>query len=117
MNKSILIGRLAADPEVRYSQGENSTCIARYRLAVDRRFKNNEEQSADFIPCIAFGRAGEFAEKYFRKGMKVAITGRIQTGSYTDKDGKTLCLYLKIPSMESKEFMRIKNLLEIIFAL
>ena len=107
MNKTILIGRLTNDPEVRYSQGENSTCIARYRLAVDRRFKNNEEQSADFIPCIAFGRAGEFAEKYFRKGMKVAVTGRIQTGSYTNKDGQKV--YTTDVVVEEQEFCESKS--------
>ena len=89
MNKVILMGRLTRDPEVRYSQGENALAIARYTLAVDRRFNrnNSDEQTADFINCVAFGRAGEFAEKYFRKGTKVAVTGRIQTGSYTNKDG------------------------------
>lgn len=107
MNKTILIGRLTNDPEVRYSQGENSTCIARYRLAVDRRFKNNEEQSADFIPCIAFGRAGEFAEKYFRKGMKIAVTGRIQTGSYTNKDGQKV--YTTDIIVEEQEFCESKS--------
>ena len=80
MNKVILMGRLTRDPEVRYSQGENALAIARYTLAVDRRFNrnNSDEQTADFINCVAFGRAGEFAEKYFRKGTKVAVTGRIQ---------------------------------------
>ena len=83
MNKVILMGRLTRDPEVRYSQGESSLAIARYTLAVDRRQArgNGDEQSADFINCVAFGRAGEFAERYFRKGTKIAITGRIQTGS------------------------------------
>lgn len=90
MNKVILMGRLTRDPDVRYSQGENSMCIARYTLAVDRRRSrdnNNNENTADFIGCVAFGRTGEFVEKYLRKGTKVAITGRIQTGSYTNKDG------------------------------
>ena len=88
MNKVILMGRLTRDPEVRYSQGENSTAVARYTLAVDRRFsRNNDENTADFIGCVAFGRSGEFAEKYFRKGTKVLVTGRIQTGSYTNRDG------------------------------
>lgn len=86
MNKWLGIGRLVADPEVRYSQGENATCIARYRLAVDRRFKRDGEQEADFISCVAFGKNGEFAEKYLHKGMKIAVEGRIQTGSY-EKDG------------------------------
>ena len=84
------MGRLTRDPEVRYSQGENSTAIARYTLAVDRRFRRNNdgEQTADFIGCVAFGRSAEFAEKYFRQGLKVIVTGRIQTGSYTNKEGQ-----------------------------
>lgn len=86
MNKVILIGRLTADPEVRFSQGENALCIARYRLAVNRRFKRDGEPEADFINCVAFGKQGEFAEKYLHKGMKIAVSGRIQTGSY-EKDG------------------------------
>ena len=90
MNKVILMGRLTRDPEVRYSQGENSTAIARYTLAVDRRFRRNNdgEQTADFIGCVAFGRSAEFAEKYFRQGMRMVISGRIQTGSYTNRDGQ-----------------------------
>ena len=85
MNKVILMGRLTRDPEVRYSQGEQATAIARYTLAVDRRFKRDGDQTADFIGCVAFGKLGEFAEKYLRKGTKVVVTGRIQTGSYTTK--------------------------------
>ena len=88
MNKVILMGRLTRDPEVRYSQGDNNMAIARYTLAVDRRFSRDSEQSADFISCVAFGRAAEFAEKYLKQGTKIAITGRIQTGSYTNKDGQ-----------------------------
>ena len=88
MNKVNLIGRLTKEPEVRYSQGENPLCSARYTLAVDRKYKKEGEQSADFINCVAFGKSGEFAEKYLNKGMKIAISGRIQTGSYTDKEGK-----------------------------
>lgn len=88
MNKVILMGRLTADPEVRYTQGENALCIARYRLAVDRKFKRDGEPEADFISCVAFGKNAEFVEKYLCKGMKIAIVGRIQTGSYTDNDGK-----------------------------
>jgi len=91
MNKVILMGRLTRDPEVRYSQGERSMAIARYTLAVDRRGRRNQdnnEQTADFINCVAFDRAGEFAEKYFRQGMRVLISGRIQTGSYTNRDGQ-----------------------------
>ena len=89
MNKVILMGRLTRDPEVRYSQGEQATAIARYTIAVDRRFRRDGDgQTADFIGCVAFGRQGEFAEKYFRKGTKVLITGRIQTGSYTNREGQ-----------------------------
>ena len=103
MNKVILMGRLTRDPEVRYSQGDQATAIARYTLAVDRRFKRDgDQQTADFIPCVAFGRAGEFAEKYFRKGTKVAITGRIQTGSYTNKDGQRV--YTTDVVVEEQEF-------------
>ena len=111
MNKVILMGRLTRDPEVRYSQGENAMAIARYTLAVDRRFNRNngngDEQTADFIGCVAFGRAGEFAEKYFRKGTKVAITGRIQTGSYTNKDG--VRVYTTDIVVEEQEFAESKN--------
>ena len=81
------MGRLTKDPEVRYTQGNEPMAIARYTLAVDRRFKRNEEQTADFIPCVVFGKGGEFAEKYLKKGVKIAVVGRIQTGSYTNKDG------------------------------
>lgn len=86
MNKWLGIGRLTADPEVRYSQGENPLCIARYRLAIDRKYKKEGEQEADFISCVAFGKQGEFAEKYLHKGMKIGVEGRIQTGTY-EKDG------------------------------
>ena len=92
MNRVILMGRLTRDPEVRYTQGERSMAIARYTLAVDRRGRRGqdssaEQQTADFINCVAFGRQAEFAEKYFHKGIRIVITGRIQTGSYTNKDG------------------------------
>ena len=87
MNKVELMGRLVADPEIRYTQNDGSLCIAKYRLAVDRRFKREGEQEADFISCTAFGKAGEFAEKYFHKGTKVVVVGRLQTGSYTNNDG------------------------------
>ena len=108
MNKVILMGRLTRDPEVRYSQGDNSMAIARYTLAVDRRFnRNNDESSADFIGCVAFGRAGEFAEKYFRKGLKVLVTGRIQTGSYTNRDG--VKVYTTDVVVEDQEFAESKN--------
>lgn len=86
MNKVILMGRLTSGPEVRYTQGENALCIARYRLAVDRKFKRDGEQEADFISCVAFGKNAEFVEKFLHKGMKIAVVGRIQTGSYTDRD-------------------------------
>lgn len=84
MNKVILMGRLTGNPEVRYTTGEKQTCVARYRLAVNRRFKRDE---ADFINCVAFGKQGEFAEKYLKQGTKIVISGRIQTGSYTNRDG------------------------------
>ena len=109
MNKVILMGRLARDPEVRYSQGENATAVARFTLAVDRRFNRNngDENSADFIGCVAFGRQAEFAEKYFRKGMRIAITGRIQTGSYTNKDG--VRVYTTDVVVEEQEFAESKG--------
>ena len=108
MNKVILMGRLTRDPEVRYSQGESATAIARYTLAVDRRFnRNNDENSADFIGCVAFGRSAEFAERYLRKGTKVVVTGRIQTGSYTNKDGQRV--YTTDVVAENVEFAESKN--------
>ena len=88
MNKVILIGRLCADPETRYTEGEQSTAVSRYRLAVDRRYKKEGGQQADFISCVAFGKSGEFAEKYLKKGTQIAISGRIQTGSYTNSEGQ-----------------------------
>ena len=108
MNKVILMGRLTRDPEVRYSQGDNAMAVARYTLAVDRRFnRNNDDQNADFISCVAFGRSGEFAEKYLHKGTKIAITGRIQTGSYTNKDG--VKVYTTDVVVEDQEFAESKN--------
>ncbi|MGN1171058.1 MAG: single-stranded DNA-binding protein [Lachnospiraceae bacterium] len=108
MNRVILMGRLTRDPEVRYSQGENATAIARYTLAVDRRFnRNGDENNADFIGCVAFGRQAEFAEKYLRKGVKMLITGRIQTGSYTNKDG--VRVYTTDVVVEDQEFAESKN--------
>ncbi len=110
MNKVILMGRLTRDPEVRYSQGENSLAIARYTLAVDRRgvrSNGGDDQTADFINCVAFGRAGEFAEKYFRKGTKIAVSGRIQTGSYTNKDG--VRVYTTDVIVDDQEFAESKN--------
>ena len=87
MNKVILMGRLTRDPEVRYSQGENATAVARYSLAVNRRFKRAGEPEADFFNCVAFGKAAEFAERYLRQGTKMVVCGRLQTGSYTNRDG------------------------------
>lgn len=108
MNKVILMGRLTKDPEVRYSQGENPMAIARYTLAVDRRkTKNNEDPGADFISCVAFGHNGEFAEKYFKKGTKIVVEGRIQTGSYTNKDG--VKVYTTDVVIESQEFAESKR--------
>lgn len=107
MNKVILMGRLTRDPEIRYSQNEKSTCVARYTLAVDRRFKREGEQNADFIGCIAFGKAGEFAEKYFRQGMRVTICGRIQTGNYTNRDGQKV--YTTDVVVEEQEFAESKK--------
>ena len=107
MNKVILMGRLTRDPEVRYSQGENNMAIARYTLAVDRRFQKNSDQSADFISCVAFGRSAEFAEKYLKQGTKLCITGRIQTGSYTNKDG--VKVYTTEVVVEDQEFAESKN--------
>ena len=107
MNKVILMGRLTRDPEVRYStSGDGQLAIARYTLAVDRRFKRDGEQSADFIRCVAFGRSGEFAEKYFHQGTKIVAEGRIQTGSYQDKDGKTV--YTTEVVVENQEFAESK---------
>ena len=107
MNKCLLMGRLTKDPDVRYSQGENSTCVARYSLAVDRRVgKKDGEVPTDFISCVAFGKSGEFAEKYLKKGMKVAVCGRIQTGNY-EKDGKKV--YTTDVVVEEHYFCESKN--------
>lgn len=106
MNKVILMGRLTRDPEVRYTQGEQAMAVARYTLAVDRRGKN-QENSADFIQCVAFGKAGEFAERYLHKGTKIVLTGRIQTGSYTNKEGKRV--YTTDIVAEDQEFAESKN--------
>ena len=107
MNKVILMGRLARDPGVRYTKGENPTAIARYSLAVDRKFKQEGQPTADFINCIAFGKLGEFAEKYLRQGIKIAVTGRIQTGSYTNKDGQKV--YTTDVVVEEQEFCESKS--------
>ena len=106
MNKVILMGRLTRDPEVRYSQGERATAVARYTLAVNRTFKRVGDQDADFINCVVFGRSAEFAEKYFRQGTKIVISGRIQTGSYTNKDG--VRVYTTEVVVEDQEFAESK---------
>ena len=108
MNKVILMGRLTRDPEIRYSQGDNPTAVATYTLAVDRRFRRggDGEQTADFIGCVAFGRSAEFAEKYFHQGLKVIVTGRIQTGSYTNRDGQKV--YTTDVVVEDQEFAESK---------
>ena len=110
MNKVILMGRLTRDPEVRYTSGDQPMAIARYTLAVDRRQSRNnngDDQNADFINCVAFGRTGEFAEKYLHKGTKIAVTGRIQTGSYTNKDG--VKVYTTEVVIDDHEFCESKN--------
>ena len=106
MNKVILMGRLTRDPEVRYGAGENSTAVARYTIAVDRRFKRDGEQNTYFIGCVAFGRNAEFAEKYLRQGTKIVLTGRIQTGSYTNRDGQKV--YTTDIVVEEQEFAESK---------
>lgn len=107
MNKVILMGRLTRDPEIRYANNENNTCIANYTLAVDRRFKRQgDEQTADFIRCVAMGKGGEFAEKYLHQGTKIVVEGRIQTGSYTNKDGQKI--FTTDVWVESQEFAESK---------
>lgn len=108
MNKVILIGRLCRDPEIRYSQqGDEQMAVARYTLAVDRRYKKDNEQSADFISCVAFGRSAEFADKYLKQGTKICVCGRIQTGSYTNRDGNKV--YTTDVVVEEQEFAESKN--------
>lgn len=109
MNKVILIGRITRDPDIRYSQGAEPMCIARYTLAVDRRGRRSQsgdDQTADFINCVAFGKNGEFAEKYLRKGTKIAIVGHIQTGSYTNNDGQKV--YTTDVIIDEQEFAESK---------
>lgn len=109
MNHVILMGRLTKDPEVRYTSGDEPMCIARYTLAVDRRFNrnaNNDGNNADFIPCVCFGKTAEFVEKYLKKGTKMAVTGRIQTGSYTNRDG--VKVYTTEVVVEDQEFAESK---------
>lgn len=110
MNKVVLMGRLTRNPDVRYSQGEKATCVARYTLAVNRRFRRDGEQDADFINCVAFGRQGEFAEKYMKQGTKIVISGRIQTGSYTNRDG--VKVYTTDVVIEEQEFAESKKAAE-----
>ena len=108
MNKVILVGRLTRDPDVRWTQGQNQTCTARFTLAVDRKYKKEgEEQSVDFISCVAFGKTGEFIEKYCHQGTKLVVEGRIQTGSYTNRDGNKV--YTTDVVVESCEFAEKKN--------
>lgn len=108
MNKVILMGRLTREPEIKYTTGENQMAIARYTLAVDRRFKRQgDEQTADFINCIAFGRGAEFAENYLHQGIKIAVVGRIQTGSYTNKEGQRV--YTTDVVVEEQEFAESKG--------
>lgn len=106
MNKVILMGRLTRDPEISYAQNEKSTCIARYTLAVDRRYKRDGDQQADFIRCTAFGKAAEFVGKYFRKGIKIVVCGRLQTGSYTNNDGQKV--YATDVIVEEQDFAESK---------
>ena len=110
MNKWIGMGRLTRDPEIRYTQGNEPMCIARYTLAVDRKISrnsNNNGNNADFIPCVCFGKTAEFVEKYLKKGTKIAVTGRIQTGSYTNRDG--VKVYTTEVVVEDQEFAESKN--------
>lgn len=106
MNKVILMGRLTREPDIRYTQGESQMAIARYTLAVDRRVRTGGEQQADFVSCVAFGKAAEFAEKYLHQGTKIVVVGRLQTGSYTNKDGQRV--YTTDVVIESCEFAESK---------
>ena len=107
MNKVILMGRLTKNPEIKYAGKDNDMVVARYTLAVNRRYKRDGEQEADFISCVAFDRAAEFAEKYLHQGTKIAVTGRIQTGSYTNRDGQKV--YTTDVVIEEQEFAESKN--------
>lgn len=110
MNKVILSGRLTRDPDVRQTAGENPTAVARYTLAVDRRFKKDGEAGADFIPCVAFGKGAEFAERYIRQGTKILVIGRLQTGSYVNKEG--VKVYTTDVVVEEHEFAESKRTAE-----
>jgi len=107
MNKVILMGRLTRDPDIRYSQSDEPTAVARYTLAVDRRYSKDQQQTADFISCVTFGKNAEIAEKYFHQGIKLVVTGRIQTGSYTNKDGNKV--YTTDVVVEDQEFAESKK--------
>ena len=107
MNKVVLVGRLTREPDIRYTQGEKSTCIANFAVAVDRRYKRDGEQSADFPSCVAFGKTGEFIAKYFHKGMRIGIVGRLQTRSYENKDGARV--YVTEVVVEEVEFVESKT--------
>ena len=109
MNKVVLVGRLTGNPELSYSKGENAVAVGKYIIAVDRRFKSKkeDEQTADFIPCIVFGGSAEFAEKYFTKGMRIALAGRIQTSNFTNDDGKKV-FYTNVV-VEEHEFAQGKS--------
>jgi single-strand DNA-binding protein len=108
MNKGLFLGRLTRDPEVRYSQGENSTAVARFTLAVDRRFKKDgDTQTADFINCVAFGKQAEFSEKYLKQGVKISVVTHVQTGSFTNKDGQKV--YTTDFVVEEVEFAESKS--------
>lgn len=106
MNKVVLMGRLTRDPEIRYTQGADQMCIARYTLAVDRRIRQEGQQNADFISCVVFGKGAEFAERYLKQGTKILITGRIQTGSYTNREGRKI--YTTDVIVEEQEFTESK---------
>ena len=110
MNKVILIGRLTKDPEVKYLQDENNTAMARYTLAVDRRYRKDGKVETDFISCVTFGKNAEFAEKYLKKGLKIAVSGRIQTGSYTDQEGNKI--YVTNVVVEEHYFAEGKKVFE-----
>ena len=107
MNKVILMGRLTKNPDIRWTQTSPSSCVARYTLAVNRRFRKEGEQAADFISCVAFGKVGEFAEKYLRQGIKITVSGRLQTGSYTDREGTRR--YTTDVIIEEQEFAESKG--------
>ena len=107
MNRVILMGRLTKNPEIKYAGKENNMAVARYTLAVNRRYKREREQEADFISCVTFGKSAEFAQKYLRKGMRIVISGRISTGNYKDKDGKTI--YTTDVIVEEHEFAQNKE--------